>query len=169
MNGLQARRSLSTDSERITRDKVRQIEHELPTGNLPETSRLPLPTLLDAFCGHLRTQQTHNSYRKDVSRLRNVFGEVCEDLKIRPPGSLNRRRAKLWPDKYAGDHVQARFLEDVTPVVISVSPSKGLGHYGRMPRKDGDPLVTQIARITAHHRTQTPIKTHVLASPRPHP
>ncbi|MCX5653080.1 MAG: hypothetical protein NTY65_00295 [Planctomycetota bacterium] len=67
----------------------------------------------------MKTKQTHNSYRKDVSRLRNVFGEVCGSLKIRPPGNLNRRRAKLWPDKYTVDHVQARFLEDVTPAVIN--------------------------------------------------
>ena len=119
LNGRQVKKSLHTDDPRIARDKIRKIEHELPTGNLPETSRFPLPTLLDAFCGHLRTQQPHNSYRKDVSRLRNVFGEVCEALKIRPPESPNGRRAKLWPDKYAGDHVQAQSLEDVTPAIIN--------------------------------------------------
>ena len=118
-NGLRVGKPIRADSERIARNKVGQIEHELPTGNLPEASRLPLSALLDAFCGHLRTQQTHNSYRKDVSRLRNVFGEVCEALKIRPPGSLNRHRAKLWPDRYVGDHIKADILDDVTPVVIN--------------------------------------------------
>ena len=48
-----------------------------------------------------------------------MFGEICEALRIRPPRTPNGRQGIPCPDKYAGDHIQARFLEDVTPEVIN--------------------------------------------------
>ena len=74
LNGRQVQKSLHTDDPRIARDKIRKLEYELSLGDLPQASRLPLPTLLETFCGHLKSRQTYRSYRKDVSRLRNLFG-----------------------------------------------------------------------------------------------
>jgi len=119
LNGRQVQKSLHTDDPRIARDKIRKLEYELSLGDLPQASRLPLPALLETFCGHLKSRQTYRSYRKDVSRLRNLFGEICEALKIKPAGSPARRQARPRPDKYAGDHINAKLLEDVTTEVIN--------------------------------------------------
>ena len=66
LNGCQVQKSLHTDNERVARDKLRKLEYELSIGDLPQASRLPLPALLETFCGHMRAKQTYKSYRKDV-------------------------------------------------------------------------------------------------------
>jgi len=115
----QARRPLLDKDQRFVRNKRRNIGCEVSPKDLPPTSRTPLPTVLKAFCDHLRTRQTYKSYRKDVSRLRNVFGEVCAALMIRPPGRPNGRRGQPQPDKYARNHLNAKRLEDVTPEILN--------------------------------------------------
>ena len=119
LNGWQVQKSLRTDDLRIARDKLREIKCELSLGGLPQARRIPLPAILETFCAYLKTKQTYRSHRKDVSRLRNVFGEICEALKIRPSRSPNGRQGRPCLDKYAGDHIQARFLEDVMPEAIN--------------------------------------------------
>ena len=61
LNGRQVQKSLHTDDPRIARDKLRKIDYELSLGDLPQASRLHLPTLLEEFCGHLKTRQTYRS------------------------------------------------------------------------------------------------------------
>ena len=56
-----------------------------------------------------------SSWRYDCSGLR----ETGEALRIRPPGSPDRRRARPQPDKYAGKHIQGELLEDVTAQAIN--------------------------------------------------
>ncbi len=101
------------------RDTLSKIDDEVRPRDSSRESRLLLPTFLTAFCDHLKTRQTYKSFRKDVSRLRNVFGEVCTALKIRPPGRPSGGCERVQPDKYAGDHVNAKFLEDVTPEILN--------------------------------------------------
>jgi hypothetical protein len=108
LNYRQARKPLLDRDRRFVRNKRRNIGCEVSPKDLPPTSRTTLPTVLKAFCDHLRTRQTYKSYRKDVSRLRNVSGEVCTALTIRPRGRPNGRRGQPQPDKYARDHRRQR-------------------------------------------------------------
>ncbi|KPK51102.1 MAG: hypothetical protein AMK72_00385 [Planctomycetes bacterium SM23_25] len=60
------------------------------------------------------------SCKKDTSRLRVFFGPVCKALELRPPGpQIHGPGVKPCFDKYAGRHVQARLLEQVTPEMIN--------------------------------------------------
>ena len=119
LDGVHVRRSLRTTSERVARSKLKQIEYELAIGDLHVASRLPLPAILEAFCRYLMATRTYKSYKNDYSRLRVVFGPLCEELLIRPPGSPDRPRGRPQSDKYAGKHIQAELLEDVTPQTIN--------------------------------------------------
>ena len=120
LDGKLVQRSLRTTNTRVARDKKRKIEYELAIGDLHAASKLPLSAVLEAFCSHLRTIRTHKSYKNDVSRLRVFFGPISELLKPGVPGDKNgKRHLKAVADKYAGAHVKARLLEDVTPEVIN--------------------------------------------------
>lgn len=77
VNGKQVQRSLNTDNERVARAKKQQAEYELSIGDLHVPSKLPVPTILEAFCRHLKTTLTFKSYQKDFSRLRVFFSPVC--------------------------------------------------------------------------------------------
>ena len=102
LDGQHVRKSLGTDNERIARSKLKQIEYELAIGELHAASRIPLPGFLEIFCRHLKATRTYKSYKNDFSRLRVIFGPICDALKIRPPGSPRMRQAAPLPDKYAG-------------------------------------------------------------------
>ena len=158
LNGRQVQKSLHTDNERVARDKLRKLEYALSVGDLPQASRLPLPALLEEFCGHMRAKQTHKSYRKDVGLPRNAFGEICEALKIRPPGSPRGRQAKPRPDKYTGDHINAKFLEDVAAEVINRFLN------ARVKRSQWAPKTVNGMRAMLHRLFEYAIKHHAFCS-----
>ena len=120
VNGKKIQKSLGTDNERIARDKKKKIEYQLSIGDLHITSRLPLTNTLDDFCKYLKMTRTHKSYKNDISRLRIFFGPICEALKPGlPGGKRNHRKSKKIRDKYAGVHIKAELLEDITPETIN--------------------------------------------------
>lgn len=83
------------------------------------TATPSLPQVLEGFCKHLRSRYTHRSYRGTISRLRSFFGPIAPSLRIQPPGAKDgSRRRRPVPDRYAGRHVLAQSLEDVTPALI---------------------------------------------------
>lgn len=154
INGVQVRRSLQTTSMRVARDKLKQIEYELATGDLQLSSELPLPEVLEDFCRHLMSVRTNKSYKNDFSRLRVVFGPVCPALKIRPPGSPDRLPGKRADDKYAGKHIKAQLLEDISPQVIS-------RFLAARERQDGwSPKTANLTRQILHRLFSYAIKNH---------
>ena len=144
LDGRLVHKSLGTDSERVARSKLKKIEYELAIGELHAASRIPLPGFLEIFCRHLQATRTYKSYKNDFSRLRVIFGPICDALKIRPPGSPKRRRAAAQPDRYAGRHLQAKLLEDVTVQAIN-------RFLAEREKQDGwSPKTANLARQTLH-------------------
>ena len=120
LDGELIQKSLRTENERLAKAKVKQIESELTLGSHEVTSKLPLGPALEAFCTHLEATRTRKSYKNNVSRLRVFFGPMCEALRPSAPGAEKPGRSRRpVPDRYAGKHVQAKLLEDITPQVIS--------------------------------------------------
>jgi len=120
LEGKLVQKSLRTRNERAAIAKKRQIEYQLALGDLHAASKLALPAILQAFCQYLVASRTHKSCRNDLSRLRVFFGPLCEALEPGVPGSKDRnRRSKRRSDKYAGRHVRAELLEDITPQMIN--------------------------------------------------
>lgn len=113
-------RSLQTANKWIARDKARKIDRELLLGEAEDASQLPLATIIAAFCEYRRTTRPYKSYRNDLARLRAFFGPICDALKPGWPSGVAAKHAKVpLPDKYAHVHVQAAYLEDVTPALIN--------------------------------------------------
>ena len=120
VNGRRVDRSLFTTNLRVARDKKRRLEYELAIGDLQQASKLPLASVLAAFCRHLQATRTYKSYKNDFSRLRVFFGPVCAALKPAHPGPHRAgQRAKPPADKYARAHVKVKLLEDVSPELIN--------------------------------------------------
>lgn len=135
VGGKQFQKSLGTDNERVARDKIKQVEYELSLGQMQGISRLPLAEFLETFCGHERAVKAHKTYKNDISRLRVIFGPICDPLKILPPGSPDSpRQGRPSPDTYAGLHIQASLLEDVTMEVINRWLSARVQRNGWVPK-----------------------------------
>ena len=158
LDGTHVRRSLRTTNERVARAKLKQIEYELAIGDLHLATRLPLPVILEAFCRHLMATRTYKSYKNDFSRLRVIFGPICEALKIRPPGSPIRRQGRPQRDKYAGKHIQAELLDDVTPQAINRFLT------AREEQNGWSPKTANLARQTLHNLFAYAIKHHAFRS-----
>lgn len=119
LTGKNVRTSFGTNAERVARKPREQAEYELARSRHGPPSTLPLPQVLEDFCEHLRARCTHRSYRGTLSRLRNFFGPITPALRVQPPGAKGASsRRKPSPDRYAGRHVVAHNLEDITPAVI---------------------------------------------------
>jgi len=120
INNKQIKKSLGTSNERVARSKLKKLEYELALGDLHVASKLPLPVILEAFCKELMATRTYKSYKNDFSRLRIFFGPVCEILEPGIPGiKRQQKKSSRCIDKYAGKHVKAQLLEDISAQVIN--------------------------------------------------
>ena len=120
LSGKLVQKSLKTKNERIAIAKKKRMEYEISLGDLQVVSKTALPVILGAFCKELKSSRTFKSYKNDFSRLRIFFGPICEMLKPGIAGvKLGRKTSKTGFDKYAGNHVKAELLEDITPEIIN--------------------------------------------------
>ncbi|MHC4538774.1 MAG: tyrosine-type recombinase/integrase [Planctomycetota bacterium] len=159
VNNKQIKKSLGTSNERIARSKLKKLEYELALGDLHVATKLPLPVILEAFCKELMATRTYKSYKNDFSRLRVFFGPVCESLEPGIPGvKRQQKRKSLCVDRYAGRHVKAQHLEDITAQVIN-------RFIAARVQKDGwSPKTANLMRQTLHKLFSYAIKHHGFCS-----
>ena len=120
VSGDLVQKSLRTTNERIAAAKKKRLECDLALGDLHVASKTPLATILEAFCKELKATRTFKSYKNDYSRLRVFFGPLCESLLPGVPGTkLGTKSTTAGYDKYAGKHVKAALLEDITSEAIN--------------------------------------------------
>ncbi len=114
--GRTIQRSLHTTNERIARDKKKQFEYELMIGDLQTESRLELTFIIEEYCKHLKARSPHKARSNDTSRLRILFGPICQSLQLGMLGGTSKKRC---PDKYAHAHIKVQLLEEVTAEMIN--------------------------------------------------
>lgn len=120
LSNQQIKKSLGTSDERVAKSKLKKLEYELAIGDLQGASKIPLISILEAFCKELQATRTFKSYKNDFSRLRVFFGPVCGLLKPGKAGGGTLREEDYEKnDKYAGRHVTAKHLEDITSQSIN--------------------------------------------------
>jgi integrase len=161
VNGFRVRHSLRTREERIARLKLKKIEGDLVSGELVGASHTPLVPFLTAFCEHLSTIRTRKSYKNDLSYLRTFFGPVCDGLVLGTP--VNRgchsKRPVAVKDRFAGQHVQLKMLEELTAGVIEA-------HITRRVKQDGiAPKTANRIREVLHVLFAYAIRQHGFRSP----
>jgi integrase len=160
IGGKQVQKSLHTASEKVAKAKKKQVEYQLSLGELHAASQLQVPEVLETFCRYLKATRTRKSYKNDFSRLRTFFGPVCESLEPGPPGiKCGQRSSKSGKDKYAGAHVQAAYLEDISPEVINRFLSDRIKLSGWVPK------TANLLRQILHKLFAYAIKHHGFRSP----
>ncbi len=115
------RRSLKTDSLQTAREKLRRFESAQFRGDgcgLP--TRTPIAEIVAAYIDHMRAHRPERSWRRDISYLREAFGQCCPELELdtsraRKCQSLRRPddgRKRLWP-------LAAPCFEEITTTQIA--------------------------------------------------
>ncbi len=85
----QKRVNLETSSLQLAKDKIRQIESALVRQvDIPLPTKKPISDVVEDYIQHMRTAKTARSVIKDMSYLREMFGEICPSLKIKNEKNL---------------------------------------------------------------------------------
>lgn len=117
----QRRRSLGTDSLQVAKEKLRRFESAQYRGDdCPLPTRTPVGEAVAAYIEHMRAHRPERSWRRDLSYLRESFGECCPGLRLDPGRAKKCRelrlpedqRRRLWP-------IAATHVEDITTAAIS--------------------------------------------------
>jgi integrase len=125
VGGKVVQKSLKTTNEQTALQKKKRVEGLEATGQLDPPTRIPVATFLETYCGYLKERHTERGYRANISYLRNFFGPICSSLE---PGPKKRNGQEIKPERKPDKeepssadrrHVSVRFLEDITPAMIS--------------------------------------------------
>lgn len=123
VNGKKQAVSLDTDSLQVAKEKRRQFESAQAQGNNCLPTRTPIPDVLSAYVEHIRAAKTAKSAQTDLYYLRDLFGPVCDALKItsRKVGPASRKRqAREGQDRRRREQViEARCFEAITTASIA--------------------------------------------------
>ena len=132
----QRRKSLKTDSLQIAREKLRQFESAQFRGySVPLPTRTPVGEVVAQFIEHMRAHRPERSWRRDLSYLREAFGECCPMLELsssrarrcRETRCKDDRRQKLWP-------IAAGSFEEVTTAAVSEFIASRVRERGLAPK-----------------------------------
>jgi integrase len=138
MAGTRARRvSTGTALLQVAKEKLRQFESAQARGEqLPLASKTPAPEMIGAYVRHIRSVKTAKSAQTDIYYLRDLFGPVCDELKI----TSRKLTAKKRPRKDGEDRrrkmavLDATYLEQVTTAQISSFISAQVQSRGLAPK-----------------------------------
>lgn len=130
------RRSLGTDSRPIAKEELRQFESAQFRGDpSPLPTRTPVGEVVAAYIEHMKAHRPERSWRKDLTHLREAFGECCPALvlesdrarKCRDQRYPTDRRRKLWP-------LAASHFEEITTAAVSEFIAERVRVRGLMPK-----------------------------------
>lgn len=119
--GKKRRRSLKTDLLQVAKEKLRRFESGRFLGDdCPLPSRTMIATVVEAYIEHMKAHRPERSWRRDLSYLREAFGECCPELELGTSRARRCRalrcpddhRRKLWP-------IAASCFEEITTAAIS--------------------------------------------------
>jgi integrase len=130
------RRSLGTDSEQLARERLRQFESAQLRGvDNPLPTRTAIGEVVRAYIKHMQAHRPERSWRKDLTHLREAFGECCPELelgsnrarKCRDLRCPDDKRKKLRP-------IEARCFEEITTAMISEFIAERVRARGLAPK-----------------------------------
>lgn len=140
IGGRLVRTSLKTDSLQIAKEKLRQYESaKLQGTDSPLPTRTPFADVLTRYVQHIRTVKTPKSAQTDIYYLREMFGPVCDALKItsRHPSDKARKRRRK---KRVGDQrkravlIEASCFEQITTAQITAFIGEQVRSRGLAPK-----------------------------------
>lgn len=116
--------SLDTGSLQLAKEKKRQFESAQARGEaswLP--TRTPVAHILSGYVQHVRSIKTAKSAQTDVYYLRDMFGPLCDELKITSrkvgPKSRKRKRREGQDRRRRAPRIEAPYFEAITTTDIA--------------------------------------------------
>ncbi|MHB8174371.1 MAG: tyrosine-type recombinase/integrase [Nitrospirota bacterium] len=126
----QKRVSLETTSRQLAKEKIRQIESALVRQvDIPLPTKTPIGDVVEAYIQHMKTFKTARSVIKDMSYLREVFGQVCPSLKIK-----NEKNSKRARKAYNRNTILVSFIEQITTADLASFISARVRETGIAPK-----------------------------------
>ena len=130
IGGKQKRVSLETASLQVAKEKVRQIESALVRGlEIPLPTKTPVGDVVEAYIQHMKTVKTTRSVIRDMSYLREVFGQVCPTLTIK-----NEKNSKRARKNYTRNTILVTYIEQLTTADIASFISNRVRQTGIAPK-----------------------------------
>ncbi|HZZ42747.1 MAG TPA: tyrosine-type recombinase/integrase [Tepidisphaeraceae bacterium] len=136
----QRRLSTDTASLQLAKEKLRQFESAEARGDAASAlpTKTPIADVLTAYVQHIRVARTAKSAQTDIYYLRDVFGPVCDGLKVtsrnlsaatkkRPPKPGQDRRCKA-------PIIEAAHFEAITTAQIATFISGRMANRGLAPK-----------------------------------
>ena len=100
--------STGTTNRKLAEKFRRKLEYEHAAGIVETETQTPLGDLITQFVEHLRTRHPTKSAANDLSKLRQLFGQIVPALEVK--GASKPAKASVLAVKYA---------EQVTPQLIN--------------------------------------------------
>jgi hypothetical protein len=121
--GKQKEKSLGTGVYQIAKEKQRSFESARARGeSLPMPTRTPIAEIVTAYVAAIRTAKTAKSAQTDVYYLRDVFGPICDALKITSRKVSEKTRKRQLKDDVDRRHkapvIEADWFEAITTAQI---------------------------------------------------
>lgn len=126
----QQRVCLETSSLQVAKEKIRQIESALVRGvDIPLPTRTPIGDVVEAYVQYIKTVKTTRSVIRDVSYLREMFGQVCPSLIIK-----NEKNSKRARRDYTRNTILATYIEQITTADTATFISNRVRQTGIAPK-----------------------------------
>jgi hypothetical protein len=120
--GNQQRRIHASNNFQIAKEKLRRFEAAKAAGDdLPLPTRTLIPDILAAYVQHIRQIKTAKSAQTDIYYLRDMFGPVCDELKINSRKQSIKARKK--PPKAGVDVLFAFSHNDASTNPAAAQPT----------------------------------------------
>jgi integrase len=137
--GNQQRRVRASDNYQIAKEKLRRFEAAQSAGDdLPLPTRTPIPEIVAAYVQHIRQVKTAKSAQTDIYYLRDMFGPVCNELKInsrKPSVKAKKKPAKAGIDsRTKAPVIETDCLEAVRTADITTFISAQVARRGLAPK-----------------------------------
>ncbi len=137
--GKQKEKSLGTGVFQIAKEKQRLFESARAKGeDLPTPTRTPIADIVSAYITQIRTAKTAKSAQTDIYYLRDVFGPVCDALKITSRKVSEKNRKRPLKDDVNRRHkspvIEADCFEAITTAQIVEFVSGQVARRGLAPK-----------------------------------
>jgi integrase len=137
--GKQKEKSLGTGVYQIAKEKQRLFESARARGeSLPMPTRTPIADIVTAYVAHIRATKTAKSAQTDIYYLRDVFGPICDALKItsrKASEKARKRPLKIDVDRrHKAPVIEADCFEAITTAQIVEFVSGQVARRGLAPK-----------------------------------
>lgn len=137
--GKQKEKSLGTGVYQIAKEKQRLFESARARGeSLPMPTRTPVAEIVTAYVAVIRTAKTAKSAQTDIYYLRDVFGLICDALRITSRKVSEKTRKRQLKDDVDRRHkapvIEADCFEAITTAQIVEFVSGQVTRRGLAPK-----------------------------------